>query len=844
MCGFCRTQLLSLFVYGFSAVPRTTQLSLKAPPERILRPTRYRRPYGVSKWYHTAPQDTHSDGDESISRAERSIAKSETVVQRARETFGETLPKNFLSAEEYSLYERLYGAPIGETRPEDGLVIRSFEEKALNEAVLQMKILLKENDEGALEEVDYQSEIVTDPEESIDFRKGGKKDLNNEFENREESEMEESVGKTTESDATAVQQGMKDFGARMMLYRDAVAAEQQSMQETEPLENEEHNDIFDESTKETVSANGTHVDDFERFEKLQELEKEWDAADPDFVRAHVLTTAGSFRTSPTTLHMPKETLVDPITSILASSSNHQLTEVARRTFGGPLLPNSIATPKTTQHLHQAPIALEASQHHMRDMEANVYLAAIMPGAYASIMSVLVEIRKRLGSSWLIDLLNQKGGPSILDAGSGGAGVIAWREVLRAEWESIHTPDEVEVQPVPLGKATVITGSHELRNRVSRLVDNTTFLPRLPDYTSSRDLLIRRDEDLPSPRKQYDIVLAPHTLWTLKEDYMRKAQVQNLWSLLNPAGGVLVVIEKGVPRGFELVAGAREVLLKHQISSPQSTMLENDIQSKTEGRPSEKEIGMIIAPCTNHSQCPMYRVPGQSQGRKDYCHFSQRYDRPPYLQRLLGAKHQNHEDISFSYVAVQRGRDLRQTHGITQDHTATDAAFAGFENSNYILPNSLDVAGSPKAEFSPPEMLSLPRSIMPPLKKRGHVVLDLCTPAGRIERWIVTRSFSKQAYRDARKSKWGDLWALGARTRVLREPRVGSLKETRNVKRAKNVIKVNAGASDEEDIMEEREVKGLRPRAEKRTNNGRKPRIEQKKRKEYQNDDGIEEIYDV
>ena len=65
--------------------------------------------------------------------------------------------------------------------------------------------------------------------------------------------------------------------------------------------------------------------------------------------------------------------------------------------------------------------------------------------------------------------------------------------------------------------------------------------------------------------------------------------------------------------------------------------------------------------------------------------------------------------------------------------------------------------------------------MPPLKRRGHVILDLCTPAGNLERWTVPKSFSKRAFRDARKSSWGDLWALGAKTRVLKTARVGDKK---------------------------------------------------------------------
>lgn len=62
--------------------------------------------------------------------------------------------------------------------------------------------------------------------------------------------------------------------------------------------------------------------------------------------------------------------------------------------------------------------------------------------------------------------------------------------------------------------------------------------------------------------------------------------------------------------------------------------------------------------------------------------------------------------------------------------------------------------------------------MPTMKRHGHVIIDLCTPSGKLERWTVPRSFSKQAFRDARKSRWGDLWAMGAKTRVAREVKLG------------------------------------------------------------------------
>lgn len=654
----------------------------------------------------------------------------ESIVRQARETFGETLPKDFLSSEEYIIYERLYGPPSATTLPEDIDLLRGVEEE---EDELPENVLMRENAEGELEEVVFE-EGSTDEHESID-------------------EYAEPMSSETE----------RNFQARLAVLRDIAAANTSHSRTTEESFS---NFEPEEPSDELLSSEEMAIED----EDVEESEWEDEAyARGDSVRTHPLTLAGRFSTSPATIQMPKDTVVDPITALLADASNKHLSEVAQRTFGGPGLPNSTAT-IVRANLKQQPIALEASQPNMGEMEGNAYIAAIMPGAYATVMSTLVEIRKRLGSDWIRKLMRKKGGPRVLDAGAGGAGILAWREMLRAEWELMHPDGVLPNKPPPYGKSTVVTGSSALRNRASHLLDDTTFIPRLPDYDPSRDHPSLQNKN-PQARKQYDVILAPHTLWTLKEDYMRKNQIQNFWSLLDPKGGALVLIEKGVPRGFELIAGARETLLKHHIASPGDEEVEAPVEAASRNRFGPKEKGMIIAPCTNHGKCPMYITAGRSQGRKDFCHFSQRYIRPHYLQRILGSRDKNHEDISFSYVALRRGIDQREANNVMQGQAAVEAAFAGFEDTEAVesTSGSRQAIGSEAASVS---TLSLPRAILPPIKRHGHVTLDLCTPAGKIERWTVPKSFSKQAYRDARKSKWGDLWALGAKTRVQRNIRVG------------------------------------------------------------------------
>ncbi|PGH05039.1 hypothetical protein GX51_03136 [Blastomyces parvus] len=527
---------------------------------------------------------------------------------------------------------------------------------------------------------------------------------------------------------------------------------------------------------------------------LEEVSGGVSEVDPDDIgpRTHPLTTEGKFTTGSKTLWMPYDSMTKPVSRMLSNYSNKHLAETAHKLFGGPNLPHSTSTPP--KNIPPTPIQLDAGQHIMSDIESHAFLAVLYPGIYASVLPILVEVRKRLGSKWLRDLIAKEGGPKILDVGGGGAGILAWREVLKAEW-SLMSPDRPPHSPIPFGRSTVLTGSAALRHRASQLLENTTFLPRLPDYVHVRDQPTTADERPPPQRKQFDVIIAPHTIWPIREDYHRKEHVENLWSLLNPDGGVLILLEKGHQRGFEAIAGAREMILERLIASPGSTEYENPTQSPDSERFVQKGKGMIIAPCTTHAKCPMYTNPGKSIARKDFCHFVQRYIRPPYLQRIRGAKDRNHEDAKFSYVAVQRGVDMRETHGIVQGQQATDAAFAGFEDVPFDNGNAENNAAGEATPFHP---LSLPRLILPPLKRQGHSTLDLCTPAGKIERWTVPRSFSKQAYRDARKSAWGDLWALGAKSRSLRNIKLGFVDDRGSDRKFERRVRKQSLADDMEE----------------------------------------------
>ncbi|KAG9228555.1 mitochondrial small ribosomal subunit Rsm22-domain-containing protein [Amylocarpus encephaloides] len=863
-CQSCRLHLLSLFEYGFASTATNSfsraryATAIRAHPQRPPR-------HGSSIRHFTQTRRLANELEPSNSAAGSDGV--ENVVRQARQTFGETLPKNYLSSEEYILYERLYGPPLRETRPDDLEYLPGEEEEVEEKDV--RNVLLRENAHGEYEEVEldpgisFSYEVADNAVEKI-FQNWEPNTLEDatavdevpnakdgiateaildgevavaheadEIENVEDitgsiSSVDESgecfqgeeVAATTSNPFNVEGYNQREIHALNQLQKDMAAAQARPAEEVVEEEKEE---IYEE-------------EDIEDEEEESYEDEYDDGPSSDEIRTHPHTMAGRSRTFPETLTIPKETLAAPVAELLERVDIKHILEATEKAFGGGGLPYSTATPSTMKSLPQTPIPLNAAQHRMTDIEADAYITGVMPGTYAMSMATLVEVRKRLGTSWLRKLLMRKGvGPKVMDAGGAGVGVIAWREMAQAEWD-VMVEEGLVQGDVPVGKTTVLTGPDTLRHRSSRFLPDTSFIPRLPDYVNSSLAQQHLGGDLHQPRNQYDIIIAPHSLWHLKEDYKRKNVVQNLWSLLDPKGGVLILLEKGLPRGFEAIAGARSLLLERHISSPGDTATENEIQSPDSdyARFADKEEGMIIAPCTNHGKCPMYLTPGISHGRKDFCYFRQRFERPGFLQEVLKAKRHNQGTAQYSYIAVRRGNDQRvYNKRLLQGDAATEQAFEGYEEID--LPDA-EKEGK-KQDDVRFNSLSLPRIILPPIKPTKHAIIDVCTPSGKLERWTVTKSWSRQAYRDARKSKWGDLWAMGAKTRVPRSLRMGKpmeegskggkLKGVRDGRQGKGGKKIKSprkfdivmGAEGFSGI-EETGVKSRLVKREKRTKGGR------------------------
>jgi ribosomal protein RSM22 (predicted rRNA methylase) len=695
------------------------------------------------------------------------------VVRDAKQRFRDTLPKDYLTEQEYALYERLYGPPLRETRPEDVGIDTHADmgpgpSRSSNEGTL-----LRQLEGGEFEELIYQIDRQTDSAES-------------------DAVAAESAG-SSDHEVVRNAPGYVDIVARSRREHDALQRLAQDFEATRKSRNDQEDEaaaIEEEDVEDGGNATWLPEEAAQDFAGRESGETK---------RFHRYTLDGRFHGSPVEISLPRDEFITPVRELLERTHLKHVKQAAEAAFGGPGLPTSPSTPEGRKNGQMGGVGLPPDQRQMSEIEADAFLAGYLPPAYASTMSILREVRKRVGSDWIQSRLKQgnEEGLSVLDAGAGGASLIAWEQIVNAEWDLLKEKGEVS-GPQPTGKKTVIAASDRLRYRLKNFLHNTTFLPRLPDYEHSGEM---QGEHLdagtkPQARKSFDVIIASHLFLKEKQDHYRQAILNNLWSLLNKDGGVLVVVEKAHPRGFEAVAHVRDTLL-NQFLLPQPGQ-ESKVSTEDFNPAYHRELepGHIIAPCSNHGSCPMYKQSGKSTGRKDYCHFNQRFVQPSFYSQVLGKHANNQGEVEFSYVAIRRG--VAKSSNMTGQQ-ATELAFQGYEKSE-----------------QGPDMQSLPRLVLPPLKRKGHVTLDLCTPEGKIERWTVPKSFSKLAYHDARKSRWGDLWALGAKTRVLRSVRAGIGKDdggkraaTADGKKARKVeISVDSGrlSANEKNAVRDRRPK--------------------------------------
>ncbi|CCG83834.1 protein of unknown function [Taphrina deformans PYCC 5710] len=412
------------------------------------------------------------------------------------------------------------------------------------------------------------------------------------------------------------------------------------------------------------------------------------------------------------------------------------------------------------------------------IECDAYIAGLMPQLYTSVYITLLELRKRLGEEWQPK--------RILDCGVGpGTAALAFQEVFVTTNPS---------RPSPLPHMTVIETNDELRHRTEKL---WSMIASSIHGESTKEKDYKIFPTLGSRNHKYDVVLAPHVLGECKgRPSARDVLVQELWERVAP-DGVLLLLERGNPLGFEQVARARQLLLRSANAEPASTV------GKREKHPDAGVGAHIIAPCPHDGACPLF-LNGHDPTRRSWCHFSQRLQRPDFLQRTKHAK-ENIEDVGYSYILIRKGSrrpafpgprpprsaetgapDPRTELGEGMDHR--DIVSASYHWSRIILPPLkrhkhvlLDICSSPLDVLSTASLDAAPRITKHSRRQESVVYPDLHDGAGegededpvsseprpRIQRTTVPKSQGQVEYRFARKSHWGDLLPFRGKTIVDR-----------------------------------------------------------------------------
>lgn len=195
----------------------------------------------------------------------------------------------------------------------------------------------------------------------------------------------------------------------------------------------------------------------------------------------------------------------------------------------------------------------------------------------------------------------------------------------------------------------------------------------------------------------------------------------LWSLTSK---YLVVIESGDIDGFSRIQRFRDMFIpgrkaahyrKNVAVQDEKTHGEMDEDDKFEADGAIIPGARIIAPCLHQKECPLENLDLS-------CTFAQQYHIPEFNRETMGRTNPDGR-AWFSYIILEK-----ESVGENPPHPPILDEFYG-------------------------------RVIRPPLKRGGHVHVDVCSMLGTLERISVGKSYGSP-YRVARKTRLGDLFPLG------------------------------------------------------------------------------------
>lgn len=234
-----------------------------------------------------------------------------------------------------------------------------------------------------------------------------------------------------------------------------------------------------------------------------------------------------------------------------------------------------------------------------ELKAKVYVAYRVPATFGSVYE----------SSRHTFELYKENISTVLDVGSGpGTSIIALNELI------------------DFTKATLLEKEDSMINIGKSLLNNDEELSSKCNYVKG---------DLNSSELiNSDLVISSYVLNEIGSNNL-KSVLDKLWEATNK---VLIIVEPGTKKGFEIVKEVRDYLLSKEAK--------------------------IIAPCTHLSSCP---IKGE-----DWCHFSIRVERSK-IHRLIKDASLPYEDEKFSYIALAKGKCSRSNIRILKEPKVTKAS---------------------------------------------------------------------------------------------------------------------------------------------------------------------------
>lgn len=348
------------------------------------------------------------------------------------------------------------------------------------------------------------------------------------------------------------------------------------------------------------------------------------------------------------------------------------------------------------------------------LDADAHIAALFLQNYAHAYRVLSELKKRVGSTFNPD--------SVLDIGYGpGTGMIALNEIMGDEYKPAtkdvyvvgrsnkemkkrakillsrqlnEVPDQVvESKSTDLGvdglREKLKFTENEETNEIEESAEEDDYVG--PVDTAQIRIRTRLRDALPST-KQYALIIVNQALLSREYSFPRDVDVNlhMILRLLKPDGH-LVIVERGNALGFEVVARARQVMLR-----PESH---------------RGERGLIPRPYIRGSSVKPQKVRREDQIVTE--------DHIRYEHELL-EKMEAEDELAQMETEDGLAAEIEQRHGKV---TEEDLRFEFEETGEYDV---LEVDETPKHEETP-EGVDYHLSVVAPCPHHGICPLQLGDP---------------------------------------------------------------------------------------------------------------------